>query len=246
MRALRVVAVAAAVAISGACEADVRTHITPERGDTAEVTVAVTATAELAAMLRSDRAAAAQLVEVMEDASGQRPVRDDDGESITWTVTGELDTVAANPELTGVAGVDVTDDGERVTVTVTRPLRLAEAIATIEDPDGANAAAQQTRVALEVHYPGGVRDVSTAAGVEGVVVTDRDEYTASFGWPVAAEVSGTITVTGDPDRPRNWLPYAGAAVLAAAAVLWWRRQSLTSGTTTPSPHPGRHVPRRRS
>jgi hypothetical protein len=218
------VAVAAAATmlfVVTGCEADIRTSLEAGRAD---ATVTVTFTGELADTVRADTDLARSVDDIIADAAGTQPERTDRGDGdLSWTVDVAVADLADTAPLTGISEVTASGDATSTTITTTSPTRLLEAIRSAEQPDGVDAMAEQTRLAIEVHYAGGVTNSTVSGPASAAMLNDVvDGTTAVFATSAADAGDTTLTVTGSPNARPNVMLIVAVLAAGAGAVLLWR------------------------
>jgi hypothetical protein len=221
-----VAAVAAVLVVATGCEADIRTSLDAGRAD---ATVTVTFTGELADTVRADTDLARSVDDIIADAAGTQPERTDRGDGeLSWTVDVAVGDLGDTAALTGISEVTTSDDASTTTITTTSPTRLLEAIRSAEQPDGVDAMAEQTRLAIEVRYAGGVTDATVSGPASTSMLNDVvDDTTAVFATSAADAGDTTLTVTGSPNARPNVVLIIAVLAAVTGVVLAWRSRRRT-------------------
>lgn len=227
---------AAAVLLSG-CEAGVATRVDVESATESKIVATIRFTDEAAEQLVENEKLDAQLQDLIQNRVGREPERSGDEEELTYQVGLTYEEMLSAQDVLGIQGAAIegeTEDDVTLTLQLAPPVGLNEAIvqATATQPDAqalAETMLKTTTVAVVVGFEGGV------TGVEGPYEVKREESSVSVTQSLATFQTGTLVVSGDPQKSflatyGLGLGIGGGLLALLILVLHSRRKALAEGS----------------
>lgn len=178
-----------------------------------------------------------QIVSTVTRRTGVAPTVTRADGTVGFEVALRYDQLTSLSDLLGVASASVGPGPKRdhtaLTVALVEPTAVTDAIdkGIADQPDAAALAASlkgSLRIAIGVHFDGGVRSVGFVdrAGQPVGLATDRSSNDVTVAQPLSEFREGTLVVVGDPTeslwrQAQSWLWPWGVAVVVGIGMVWW-------------------------
>lgn len=191
------------------CQTSVTTQMKVTSAHQAEVTAVLELRDEAAEAVHRSPELSTRLQNLFRAKAGDVSVKDS-ASSIRFSALLNPDKLAETGSLTGVNALEISDSGSKdvtAKVTMVSPTDLLVAIRGYEDKAAVTPMLENTTIAIEVTFPGGVSKAT------GPAVTTSGP-TARSAQPLSDFAPGVMEVSGNPEAPSNY-----TSVVLVALVL---------------------------